>query len=448
MVFSIPNAGNLGECDKLHGQVASSHASSTMAANDSEAKSGFADNWQRGKSLIECLRYSLQQNSHCDVTFQVGKDRKSIPAHRLILTLRSCIFEAMLTGPMPEQENIALPDIESDIFEQFLMFLYTDDAILDSRNAIGLLYLSKKYDITPLEQKCLAYLDSSISSHNACVVMEQARFYDEHDLKVKAVKYICENGNTVLKSPGFSDLCHSCVLEITETDELVASEEKVFEAVNTWSEAECRRQGREITPVNKRSALGKALMNVRYSLLGQKYFVDSVSPTKMLTKSEENTIFKNFISPDKSLLPFKKEPRCRTEKLITCKQFEYVGKKNYCAPSAEYTTMFCVNQTCALQGFNTVSESFGFSAFVCDEDTGAVVGETDNGKRTGCLVEFLDQVRIVKDRKYSLIVKCHKRHYYQRGELSDIAEDGDFVCHFLNNTTSGYHVVLSLVFRV
>ncbi|XP_041373887.1 BTB/POZ domain-containing protein 2-like isoform X3 [Gigantopelta aegis] len=419
-----------------------------MAAKDSEAKSGFADNWQRGKSLKECLRYSLQQNSHCDVTFQVGKDRKSIPAHRLILTLRSGVFEAMLTGPLAEQENIALPDIESDIFEQFLIFLYTDDVILDSKNAIGLLYLSKTYDVTPLEQKCLAYLESSISSHNACVVMEQAHFYDEHDLKVKAVKYICENGNTILKSPGFSDLCHSCVLEITETDELVASEEKVFEAVNAWSEAECRRQGREITPGNKRSALGKALMNVRYCLLGQQYFVDIVSPNNLLTESEDITILKNFVSPDKSVLPFKKEPRCRTGKTITAKLLENFIENMYTPYSGDYTTVFCVNQTCALQGFNITDGSSGFSAFVCDEDTGVAVGETSDGKRTGRLVEFPDPVRIVKDKKYSLVVKCHGEHHFHLSKLSDIAEDGDFACRFLYNTPSVYHVVSSLVFHV
>ncbi|XP_041373888.1 BTB/POZ domain-containing protein 2-like isoform X4 [Gigantopelta aegis] len=419
-----------------------------MAAKYSVTKSGFADNWQRGKSLIECLRYSLQQKSHCDVTFQVGKDRKSIPAHRLILTLRSRVFEAMLTGPLAEQDNIAVPDIDSDIFEQFLIFLYTDDAILDSKNATDLLYLSKKYDVTPLEQKCLAYLESSISSHNACVVMEQAHFYDEHDLKVKAMKCICKNGNTVLKSPGFTDLCHSCVLEITETDELVASEEKVFEALNAWSEAECRRQEREITPGNKRSALGKALMNVRYSRLGQKYFADSVSPTKLLTESEENTIFRTFVSPDISALPFKKEPRCRTGKLITAELFKTVAWNFNTPSSAEYRTVFCVNETRALQGFNTKSESFRFRAFVRDQVTGAVVGETSGGKRTGHLVEFPDQVRIVKDRKYSLVVKCHGEHLIMGGELSDIAEDGDFASRFLDNTPSDSHVVLSLVFRV
>ncbi|XP_041373892.1 BTB/POZ domain-containing protein 2-like isoform X2 [Gigantopelta aegis] len=417
-----------------------------MAAKDSEGKFGFANNWQRGNSLKECLRYSLQQNSHCDVTFQVGEDRKSIPAHRLILTLRSSVFEAMLTGPLAEQENIAVPDVDSDIFEQFLMFLYTDDAILDTAKAIGLLYLSKKYDVTPLEQKCLAYLESSISSHNACVVMEQAHFYDEHDLKVMAMEYICKNGNTVLESPGFTDLCHSCVLEITERDELVASEEEVFEAVNAWSEAECRRQEREITPVNKRSALGKALMNVGYSLVGQKYFVDRVSPTKLLTESEDITILKNFISPDTCVLPFRKEPRCRTVNLITAKQLKCVFMNVYISYSAEYRSVFCVNQKCALQGFNIECESFGFRAFVCDKDTGAVVGETSDGKRTDYLIEFPDPVRIVKDRKYSLVVQCHEGHWAPCGTLSDIAEDGDFACRFLNNTHK--QVVPSLVFRV
>ena len=88
--------------------------------NAPQTESGFADRWQRNKSIVECLKYSLQRNHLSDVTFVVGSEQKCLSAHKLILSLRSSVFEKMLTGPMAEQEKIMLPDIEEDIFEQFL----------------------------------------------------------------------------------------------------------------------------------------------------------------------------------------------------------------------------------------------------------------------------------------------------------------------------------------
>ncbi|XP_041373894.1 BTB/POZ domain-containing protein 6-like isoform X2 [Gigantopelta aegis] len=434
-----------------------------MAARDSASKTGFVNNWQSGKSGVECLRYSLQQKTHCDVTFSVGEDRKSIPAHRLILSLRSCVFEAMLTGPLAEQENIVIPDIESDIFDQFLMFLYTDDVTVDSNTATGLLYLSKKYDVPDLEEICLLYLESSISSETACVLMEQAHLHDQLDLKLKAKKYICENGDSVLKSPGFTDLCHSCVLEITETDELIASEEKVFEALNAWSEAECRRQGMEITPGNKRSALGKALMNVRYSLLGQKYFVQRVSPNKLLTETEEITILKNFISPDKSALPFRKEAVVSTgdvtaekviEKVIAVDCFQSIGRGVWRPPSKElqyHTLWFSVNQNCLLQNVEFLAKPTEFYVYVYDVQTGDIVCHYDSyygGHDTGPFITFSKTNPLIKNKKYLLVVTSTISHAAFLVKLKDKVQHGAFICSFEHNHPDDYQVVSRLSFLV
>ncbi|XP_041373165.1 BTB/POZ domain-containing protein 2-like [Gigantopelta aegis] len=116
-----------------------------MATKETESKvqSGYVDNWQKGKSVIESLGYSLEEKILCDVTFIVGGNRKRIQAHRLILSLRSCVFMAMLTGPLAEQDDIEIPDIDSDVFDQFVRFLYTDIISIDGRNVIRLLYASK-----------------------------------------------------------------------------------------------------------------------------------------------------------------------------------------------------------------------------------------------------------------------------------------------------------------
>ena len=93
-----------------------------MATKDTKRKEqpGYTDNWQKGKSLIASLSYSLEENILCDVTFVVGETRECVRAHRLILSLRSCVFLAMLTGLMAEQDDIEIPDIGADIFNTFL----------------------------------------------------------------------------------------------------------------------------------------------------------------------------------------------------------------------------------------------------------------------------------------------------------------------------------------
>ncbi|XP_041372665.1 BTB/POZ domain-containing protein 6-like [Gigantopelta aegis] len=191
--------------------------------------------WQSRKSLTECLRHSLENKMFNNVTFRVGSEQKTVHAHRMILSIRSGVFEAMFYGPLAEQGEIVIPEVEHDIFEQFLRYLYTDDVRMDCASVMGLLYVSKKYDVKTLEHKCLTYVSSSMTSDNVCVILEQAHVFDEQELKEKALTFILENGDVVLKSSGVTDLCHECLVEIVQAEELEADEQSVFEAVVAWN---------------------------------------------------------------------------------------------------------------------------------------------------------------------------------------------------------------------
>ncbi|XP_041372670.1 BTB/POZ domain-containing protein 6-B-like [Gigantopelta aegis] len=96
-------------CDKM-----ATCKSSSMAA------SGHADSWQSRKSLTQSLRHSFENRMFSDVTFKVGREQKTVQAHRQILSIRSGVFEAMFYGPLAEQGEIVIPEVEHDIFEQFL----------------------------------------------------------------------------------------------------------------------------------------------------------------------------------------------------------------------------------------------------------------------------------------------------------------------------------------
>ncbi|XP_041372636.1 BTB/POZ domain-containing protein 3-like [Gigantopelta aegis] len=449
----------------------------------SEVQSGYVDNWQKGKSVIESLGYSLEEKILCDVTFIVGENRKRIQAHRLILSLRSCVFMAMLTGPLAEQDDIEIPDIDSEVFDQFLRFLYTDVLSIEGRNVIGLLYASKKYDIIDMENKCLTYIESSLSSHDVCFVMEHAHLYNvqglynDRDLMKKALAYISENAKAVLKSDSFCDLCHDCFMKVIEADQLNASEESVFEASIAWSEAECRRQGREVTPENRRSVLGESMHLVRYSKINPNYFVQKVSLSSLLTEAEENKILRCFINRSQDVSPFKSNDRLGTHKTkVAINRFDnisYVKQTCYIVkdihafnslyslkqrrPCTFYEGItFCLNASAELQGFqfygylessDPSSVTYSVTASVCDASTDGVIpgSEIKNEISSSNVVydvDFPSPIQLTRDRKYNLSVTitmpqqftgCEVVNCVQGADGKSVVSHGSFTCSFYDH---------------
>jgi len=80
--------------------------------------------WQCKKTLTECLGHMLTSELLCDVTFLLGEEQEVVHAHKFILSSRSPVFYAMFEGPMSEKGDIALPDIQKNVFLGFLGYLF------------------------------------------------------------------------------------------------------------------------------------------------------------------------------------------------------------------------------------------------------------------------------------------------------------------------------------
>ncbi|XP_041373457.1 BTB/POZ domain-containing protein 6-like [Gigantopelta aegis] len=420
-----------------------------------QTASEFIESWQRGKSLSQSLVYARDHKIMCDVTFKVGEQKKSIEAHKLILSLRSRVFEAMLTGPMAEQGSIVIPEVDPDIFEKFVTFLYTDDVITDGSNVIGLLYISKKYDVSTLEEKCLTYLETSMTSENACFILEQAHIYEEEDLKEKAMSCIRNNGDASLMSRDVVHLCRSCLSDVIQSDQLIATEETVFESVLSWSESACRSQLREVTPRNRRDALGDALLHVRYPLLSQTYFVDSVSPTELLTESEEIKIMKYFVRPDKDVSPFNSKQRnkstttCDRKQRIITRLDKSLNSDWKCRGFCDDGIKFCTNTDASLAGFqlygarSNTSQTYDIKAFVTETSTdelveGSQITQTVVADTETYDVYFARAIQLVKDEKYNLIVNITGPNTHGGESGRSRVDDGDFSCSFFDYKTSSH----------
>ncbi|KAJ8313544.1 hypothetical protein KUTeg_008105 [Tegillarca granosa] len=264
-----------------------------MAAKKSEE-----DNldWQSDKSLAECNSRMLTDQIMCDVTFCVGKDSKVFKAHKYILGSRSSVFFAMLFGTMAETKSkIQIPDIEPDIFEILLKFLYTDQIDVDASNVTGLMYAANKYGVTRVLRLCRSYLEESLKTDNVCVIMENARIFDDKELSQKCLTFFLEHPVACLQSDAFSDLSPECVKLIIESDVLAVSEDQIYMAMIRWAENNCQLKEMEQTDANKRRVLGEMINLIRFPLMNRTFFADSVASGNILTEDEKITIFRLMV---------------------------------------------------------------------------------------------------------------------------------------------------------
>ncbi|OWF41276.1 BTB/POZ domain-containing protein 6-like [Mizuhopecten yessoensis] len=248
--------------------------------------------WQVGKSLNHCLDYLFTSGLACDVTFLIGDEKEKISAHRTILLSRSPVFYAMFEGNLAEKESIIIPDYTARTFSMFLRYLYTDEIQLTVETVTSVLSVARKYIVDNLVTKCETFLKDSLTTENVCLLLEEAHVYTEESLKEDCVHVITRSPEGALKSTSFVDLCGVCVKSITESDDLAVEESVVYEAMMRWSEAECGRQGLEVTDTNRREVLGDIIYTVRFPIMEHAYFRKKVLVTDILSSMESRDIMR------------------------------------------------------------------------------------------------------------------------------------------------------------
>ncbi|XP_046547324.1 BTB/POZ domain-containing protein 6-like [Haliotis rubra] len=282
-------------------------------------ESGYVDNWQARKTLKQCNLRMLETEDFSDVTFRMGSQQQVVRAHRYVLVSRSCVFHAMFCGPLAEKGTVTIPDIEADIFKEFLRYMYTDKARINAETVTGLMYTSRKYSLDALYDLCVTFLEESLSQDNVCQILEECHGYGELDLEQKALKILTEGGERVTKSPGFVGLCSDCLGNFLRIDTLNLKEEDIFEAVLSWTKERCRKEGVSDTPENRRILLGEMRYEIRFTSLPQEYLVKVVGPSGLLTAEERVKIMDRSIDSTVDISPFAGLNRKQIQEPDICK---------------------------------------------------------------------------------------------------------------------------------
>ncbi|XP_046558087.1 BTB/POZ domain-containing protein 1-like [Haliotis rubra] len=255
--------------------------------------------WQTGKSSTECNRYMLEQQLGCDVTFEVGQSKEIIRAHSYILKSRSqtlCHFLSRPAFGLP----YPLPSATPEDLICVLRYCYTDMSHLTIDTVIGVLHLSKEFNIGALRDNCIAFITSHLSDDNVCHFLEQAHHHQEEDLGNTCVELALNHGETVIRSYGFLHLCHECVWRIITPDSLRAREVTVYQRLLEWARTRLEQNNTSITDLNLRDSLGQLLYSIRFPLLGMNYFASQIAHRDLLTDAEKVSIFRYLTGADRS----------------------------------------------------------------------------------------------------------------------------------------------------
>ena len=196
----------------------------------------------------------------------------------------------------------------------FFSYLYTDNVKLDYHTASKLAPLALMYKVSGLLNETIKCLFEQVTPSNACSAFEIAHLTKSADLKMKCMYIITNTAREAIRSNDFMKLCPECVSRITESTDLNASEDEVFEALIDWGEHECLRNKMEISPSNVRKALGNIFYNIRFPAMNDSYYKREVEPKDYLTTEEKDVIAKfKSGSAKKDLLPFKVHPRVNVQ---------------------------------------------------------------------------------------------------------------------------------------
>ncbi|KAF8071092.1 RHD3 [Scenedesmus sp. PABB004] len=194
-------------------------AASAAAAQDEDVLSiDITSNRGLAPSTAEFFNSSLL--SDVDLCADDGTVFK---CHRLILIPWSAPLRRMLTGDMREarERSITLHGVDAEVLGAFLQFCYSCSCSVPTDRLVALTALADQYDVTLLQNLCLAAIRSHAPNHRCCAVFHRcAKEAQLADIQQLAWEHLASNlGSLVRQHAVFVELELEDVLRLCGGEE-------------------------------------------------------------------------------------------------------------------------------------------------------------------------------------------------------------------------------------
>ena len=151
------------------------------------------------RSIAENLHH-YSEFSDFKIKSGSGEDVETFDVHKLILSLHSPVFKALLESNCIESESnmVEVPDVPKEAMQNLIKFLYTDE--IDDRDIDGhLLAAADKYQVCRLKTICECILLSNLNVGNAMEIGVASHFHGSEIFKEEVTKYIARQWSTLQK---------------------------------------------------------------------------------------------------------------------------------------------------------------------------------------------------------------------------------------------------------
>jgi len=159
-------------------------------------------------SLVDDLGNLLEQQVMTDVTFEV--DGVEIKAHKAIISARSEVFRRMFCQDSGFKEatsdRVEIKDLEQDVFQELLKFIYTGKVEKLQNMADDLLAAADRYQLDRLKTMCEEHLSLNLNIDNAASVLMLADLHSAVQLKQLAIQFCNANTNEVTETDAWKQM--------------------------------------------------------------------------------------------------------------------------------------------------------------------------------------------------------------------------------------------------
>jgi len=143
-----------------------------------------------------------------DLTIKVANSEKEFSAHKVILTERCKVFEDMFNSNTVENElnSIQIDDLDEDVFEALLFYIYSGHSPHISSMPRELLQAADKYGLENLKLLAEIELTKITDFNNVCELSNVAHTCNAKSLLEFTVKFVTDNFHAVTSGGRYDKL--------------------------------------------------------------------------------------------------------------------------------------------------------------------------------------------------------------------------------------------------
>ena len=163
---------------------------------------------KESKYVLDHLLNLWTNKTLADVSFKCKE--RSIKAHTLIVASGSPIMAAMFNDFKENRERVVeIEEIEGDVFERLLRYIYTGETDFAIGNADKLLVAADMYAIDSLKEECASHLSQNISIENAARYLVLAHLHNASGLYEATLSFMSKNGKAICSRKDWMEIIKS-----------------------------------------------------------------------------------------------------------------------------------------------------------------------------------------------------------------------------------------------